>query len=562
MDYKRLNEWIEKHQSTLQRIMMPLLVLMVAGVCLLVYMTGGLKYVYAHSMYIPIFLSGILFGAKGGIFIGLLAGIALGPMIPLDVSTGEQQTLFSWFFRSGIFIFTGYLCGMASDSLRSYVQHIDWISKHDLSSNLPNRKALLERLESISATPPSSAKANILAIISIENNRELLSTFGVSILDKTMVQLRKRLQNKESQIQSIYRVNTAQLAVLISDISTQNEKSFFDKLSAIFHEPVLFEDIPIHIDIRTGYIPLNESQAAPEIQLQKAKSALAEACYRASDYVGFSPEISTASRENIVMLGELKNALSNEQLSLHYQPKVNIATGAVDGVEALLRWNHPQKGNIPPGIFIPRAEESTLINQITFFVLDQAMAQIILWQQAGINVSVAVNISARNLLQPDFSSVVFCLLEHHGLRGEQLELEITEGALMLDAKRAIVELNKLADAKIVLSIDDFGTGYSSLQYLHQLPVSLIKIDQSFVHRLPDDSAISIVETAIIMAHKMNIRTIAEGIEKRETYDFLKKIGCDMAQGYLISRPLPANEYAKWHTQYNGAFESKAAALLS
>lgn len=140
------------------------------------------------------------------------------------------------------------------------------------------------------------------------------------------------------------------------------------------------------------------------------------------------------------------------------------------------------------------------------------------WQQSGINIPIAVNISARNLLQPDFSSVVFLLLAHHGLIGEQLELEITEGALMLDAQLAIVELNKLADAKITLSIDDFGTGYSSLQYLHQLPVSFLKIDQSFVRRLPaDKSAISIVETAVGMAHKMNIQTIAEGIDTASAF---------------------------------------------
>ncbi|WP_372883258.1 putative bifunctional diguanylate cyclase/phosphodiesterase [Psychromonas sp.] len=551
MDYRSLYKWIEKHQSTLQLITIPLLLLMVAGVYLLVYMTGGLKYVYVHTMYIPILLAGIICGIKGGIFIGSLAGLIVGPLMPLDISTGEAQKTFSWLYRCGIFTLTGFLCGVASDTIRSYLRYINWLSRHDLPSNLPNRQAVIEQLEQISENHADAADAHIVAIISIENNRELLSTFGVTILDQAMVQLHKRLQEKKSQILSIFRLNSAQLALLIGDISDHDEKRFFDKLSASFREPILFEEIPIHIDVRIGYVPLSGPQVAPELQLQKAQSALTEACYRASDHVGFSQAISTASRENLVMLGELKEALTKKQLSLHYQPKVDIATGAVHSVEALIRWQHPQKGNIPPGIFIPRAEESTLINQITYFVLERAMTQMVLWQQAGINITVAVNISARNLLQPDFCNVVFCLLEHHGLSGEQLELEITEGALMLDAQRAIEELNRLANAKIVLSIDDFGTGYSSLQYLHQLPVSLIKIDQSFIRRLPaDESATSIVETAISMAHKMSIKTIAEGIEERETYDFLEKIGCDMAQGYIISRPLPGDEYANWHKQYN------------
>ncbi|MGB5444909.1 MAG: bifunctional diguanylate cyclase/phosphodiesterase [Psychromonas sp.] len=554
MDYHKLYKWIEKHQRSLKPIMIPIILSLVTSVYLLVYMTGGLKYVYVHTMYIPILLAGIIFGIRGGIFIALIAGLVLGPMMPLDVSTGEQQQIISWLFRIVFFMLMGFLCGMASDINRSYLRHINWLSRHDLPSNLPNRQILFERLDQLFKERSDPEETHIVAIVSIENNRELLSIFGMTIIDQAIVQIHQRLQQTESQVQSVYRINTAQLAVLISDISSHNEKPFFDKLCTTFREPIVFENIPIHLDIRIGYVPLDESQVAPEIHLQQAQSALADACYRASDYVGFSPAISIASRENLVMLGELKEALSKKQLSLHYQPKVDIATGTVHGVEALLRWQHPQKGNIPPGVFIPRAEESTLINQITYFALEQAMTQIVLWQQSGINIPVAVNISARNLLQPDFCNVVLMLLEYHGLNGAQLELEITESALMLDAQRTIVELQKLADANIVLSIDDFGTGYSSLQYLHQLPVSLIKIDQSFTRRLPaDESAISIVETAVIMAHKMNIKAIAEGVEERDTYDFLEKIGCDMAQGYLISRPLPGEEYTNWHRRHNGIF---------
>ena len=552
MDSKQLYVWIEKYQRRMQLLMMPLLLLLVTGVYSLVYMSGGVKYVYVHVMYIPILLSGIAFGIRGGIFIGLLAGLVLGPMMPLEVSTGELQKMFDWLFRAGFFTLMGFLCGVASDSVRSYLGHMKWLSRHDLSSNLPNRNALIEQLEQISLDQAGTAVTHILAIISIENEKELLSTFGISVINNAIAQLVVRLQKKESQMLSIFRISTVQLAVLMSHAPNQKSERFFDQLSTAFREPILFEGIPIHVDVRMGYVALADSQVSPESYLQKAESALAEACYKACDYVSFNAAISTASRENLVMLGELKDALTKKQLSLYYQPKVDISTGIVHGVEALMRWNHPQRGNIPPGIFIPRAEESTLINQITYFALNEAMKQTVLWQKSGINIPIAVNISARNLLQPDFSSVVFLLLEHHGLRGEQLELEVTEGALMLDAQRAILELNKLADAKIALSIDDFGTGYSSLQYLHQLPVSFLKIDQSFVRRLPSDkSAISIVETAVSMAHKMNIKTIAEGIEDKEIYDFLKSIGCDMAQGYMISRPLPGEKYAKWHTQNNG-----------
>lgn len=185
-----------------------------------------------------------------------------------------------------------------------------------------------------------------------------------------------------------------------------------------------------------------------------------------------------------------------------------------------------------------------------------------LWRQHNINIPIAVNISTRNLLQPNFFNQVVRLLERYDLSGGQLELELTEGALMLDVERTIAELNKLASAKITISIDDFGTGYSSLQYLHELPVSFIKIDQSFVRRLSSNkSAVSIVEAAIKMAHDMGVKTIAEGIKNRETYNLLANIGCDLAQGFMISRPLPAEEYTKWHTKNYGYFGSEAMVLF-
>ncbi|MFT6925748.1 MAG: EAL domain-containing protein (putative c-di-GMP-specific phosphodiesterase class I) [Psychromonas sp.] len=548
---KKLYVWIKKHHRRIEPLMLPIIVLLVTGVYTLVYMTGGSKYVYAHTMYIPILIAGMVFGIRGGVLIGLLAGLVLGPLMPLEVSTGEAQAMLDWLFRCGFFILIGFICGATTDSVRSYLRHIKWLAHHDPFSGLPNRAALFEKLKEILY---DQSNAYIFALISIENEKELLPVFGFSIVDNAIVQLLKRLQKKTPQILSVFRINTAQLGVLVRLSSNWEDQHFFDELSTVFREPILFEEIPIHLDIRMGSTVLIDCNEPPERSLQKAESALAEACYKACDHISFTPAIATTSRENIIMQGELQNALTNKQLALHYQPKVVISTGAVHSVEALLRWNHPQKGNIPPGIFIPRAEESTLINQITFYVLNEAMIQMVLWKKSGINIPVAVNISAHNLLQSDFSNVVFFLLEYHGLGGEQLELEITEGALMLDTQRAIVELNKLSEAKITLSIDDFGTGYSSLQYLHQLPVSFIKIDQSFVGRLPTDkSAISIVDMAISMAHKMHIKTIAEGIDDKQKYDFLKNIGCDLAQGYIISRPLPGNEYAKWHRQNNGVF---------
>jgi EAL domain-containing protein (putative c-di-GMP-specific phosphodiesterase class I) len=340
-------------------------------------------------------------------------------------------------------------------------------------------------------------------------------------------------------------------------IITQNNRESEHLLNEIIEatrEPVCYNKIAIHVDTRMGVNTFSQMIKNPEKYLQEAESALTVARQKAQDKVIYHPKLLTVTEENLSILGELKDAILKKHLSLHYQPKIHLPTGQVRGVEALMRWQHPERGNIPPGAFIPRAEQSTLIQMVTEFALEQAIEQIVQWQENHIDIPVAVNISTRNLLHPGFAGFVFQLLDRYGVNGESLELEVTEGALMMDMERTIIELVKLAGLKIIISIDDFGTGYSSLQYLHQLPVSLIKIDQSFVRRLPDDKgAVAIIKAAVMLAQNMGIKVIAEGVETREIYDYLAGIGCDMVQGYFVSRPLPPKDFEKWHAQCKGIF---------
>jgi EAL domain-containing protein (putative c-di-GMP-specific phosphodiesterase class I) len=321
----------------------------------------------------------------------------------------------------------------------------------------------------------------------------------------------------------------------------------------------LLNGIPIHIDTRMGSVAFNQVELPPETYLQQAETALTVAQKKAVDWIAYHPELVRFTEENLAILGSLKNAITQGQLSLAYQPKVCLRTGAVHGAEALIRWNHPQRGPLPPEAFIPRIEQSTLIQIITEFVLEQAIRQMAQWLRHDLILPVAVNISTRNLLQPGFTDLVASLLDQHGIDGASLELEITEGALMMDMERSIAELARMSELNIIISIDDFGTGYSSLQYLHRLPISLIKIDQSFVHRLPaDKGAVSIVEAAVMLAHRMGIKVIAEGVEHPAVHGFLADIGCDMAQGFLISPPLPAQAFADWHRQCSGRFSLATA----
>ena len=507
---------------------------------------AAVKFVYSHSMYFPVLLAGFVFGIGGGVLAGLLGGIALGPFMPIDVTTGELQNTLNWLYRTGFFVLVGVVSGTASESARSYLRHLKWVALHDAGTQLPNRNALFDALSRMKKER-RAANSSLLVVISLENVIELKSAFGFDVIEEIIRQSAWRYQDILPNKIPVYRIDTEQIALLVNWQAAEQVDALLRKLVDASQQPIGFNGIPIHADSRLGYVTFGKVEQAPETYLQRAESALIAAHENGLECVAYSPNISIIARENLSVLGNLTTAIEQGQLSLHYQPKVGFATGQVSSVEALMRWHHPERGNIPPAAFIPRAEQSTLIHLITEFALEQAMEQIVRWGKSGIELPVAVNISPRNLLHPGFSDLVLRLLQRYGVSGELLELEVTESALMTDLEHVIVELTRLADAKIILSIDDFGTGYSSLQYLHKLPISLIKIDQSFVRRLgTDKGAAHIVEAAVTLARRMGMKTIAEGVETEEVYDLLENLGCDIAQGFLISPALPAGDFEKWY----------------
>jgi EAL domain-containing protein (putative c-di-GMP-specific phosphodiesterase class I) len=245
-------------------------------------------------------------------------------------------------------------------------------------------------------------------------------------------------------------------------------------------------------------------------------------------------------------LGELRQALDRGELVLHYQPKLLLESGRIPGVEALVRWQHPEHGLLPPGEFVPLAEQTGLIKPLTTFVLRAALAQVGDWQREGFDLSIAVNISERSLLDPDFPDEVMCMLLDAGVPPHLLELEITEGTIMADPVRAAAVLRRLDDLGIVLSLDDFGTGYSSLSRLRELPISEIKIDRSFSVRIDtDERDVAIMRSAIELGHNLGCSVVAEGLETAEALQRVTSLGCDTGQGFHIARPLDAGAISDW-----------------
>jgi EAL domain-containing protein (putative c-di-GMP-specific phosphodiesterase class I) len=246
------------------------------------------------------------------------------------------------------------------------------------------------------------------------------------------------------------------------------------------------------------------------------------------------------------MIGELRLAIERGELVLHYQPTVTLRTGDVVGVEALLRWQHPERGILGPGAFIPIAEQTSLIRPLTLHVVERALEQCRRWENEGHTLSVAVNVSARNLLDPGFVGAVAASLRRWSLDAARLELEITETALMENHERVVGALRDLDRLGVVLAIDDFGVGYSSLSYLKSLPIGVLKIDRSFVMAMGADAAdAAIVRSTVDLGHSLGLRVVAEGIENQEALEALQALGCGLGQGFHIGRPLPGPALGRW-----------------
>ncbi len=542
----RLVGWIEENGRAFRRWMAPLILVMILAVYVLVYATGGIKFVFSHSMYLPILLAGLVFGLRGGLLAGLLGGLVLGPAMPIDTVTGEMQQTINWLYRTGFFALIGILSGVASDGVREYMSHLGWLARQDQRTGLPNRLALREDLARQLASGAEDRGFQALVVVSLDNAKELDAAFGTDLTEDLARQVAARCRQSDSLVDKVYSLSLKEEAFLVSAPSADELSGKLRELLEQFKQPFQYRGISVHGDISLAEVPLVDRDMDAEVCLRRAEAALLAGREKGHRLSIYSDEIDNDISDNIHLLGELKVALESGQLLMHYQPKVR-ANGRVDSVEALMRWQHPKMGNIPPGKFIPRAEKSTLINQLTDFAIDSALAQQARWRTQGMDLVVAVNVSAENLMDPKFVNRVLEMLSRHGVPGHRLELEITEGSFIYDIGHTIRELTRLAGAKISIAIDDFGTGYSSLKYLYDLPASVIKVDQSFIRTLPDDQgAASIVETATGLAARLGLEVVAEGVETLGAYEYLREIGCDVLQGYYISRPVAADDLSDWY----------------
>ena len=422
------------------------------------------------------------------------------------------------------------------------VNDLEYMAHHDSLTGLPNR-ALFHETFKERITRPEFGNG-VLLLLDLDRFKEVNDTLGHHIGDKLLQEIGPRLERVFSGRKIlISRLGGDEFTVLIDDISDKETilRITADLLSSL-REPIIVDEMKLEIDASIGIAKYPADGKDSHELLRSADVAMYEAKGKGGGIVIYDRSVDKHTPERLALISELNSAIREGQLELHYQPKVNLKDGGVIGFEALVRWRHHEMGLLYPDKFIPLAEVSDAIHYLTQEVLGQALQQQQEWIAKGYMLPVAVNLSARNLIDDRCIIVLRDLIKRYAVKPGMLELELTETALMHDPEAAVELLNQIAELGIKLTIDDFGTGYSSLSYLRRMPISALKIDTEFViNMLANDQDSIIVSSTIALAHNLNLDVVAEGVENIETMERLKEMDCDLVQGYYIGKPKPWHE---------------------
>jgi diguanylate cyclase (GGDEF)-like protein/PAS domain S-box-containing protein len=429
-------------------------------------------------------------------------------------------------------------------------EKLEFLSHYDPLTRLPNRDLLSDRLQHGIQRQQRDGKQLAVLLIDLDRFKHINETLSHRVGDALLQELAARLRVHMRSADTVARVGGDEFVLLLeNDVSLLAISSFARKVLSLLSEPVLVDDNPLYVTASIGISLFPNDGDTPEDLLRHADVAL----YKVKDqgrngFQFFEAEMTTYAYENLLLESALRVAVGRNELRVHYQPQVNLANGELCGVEALVRWQHPALGLIPPGQFIPLAEDAGLIGMIGEWVLRESCRQMMAWEARGFRMPrVSVNLSVQQINRDTLLPMVAGILRETGLSSDRLELEVTESMIMRQSDMTNGVLDDLRELGVKLAIDDFGTGYSSLAYLNKIPLHRLKIDQSFVRGIGrDKNADAIVRTIIALARSLGLETVAEGVEEQSQADFLARELCDVCQGFLFSRPVEAKEiHARW-----------------
>jgi diguanylate cyclase (GGDEF)-like protein/PAS domain S-box-containing protein len=430
---------------------------------------------------------------------------------------------------------------------------LKWIAHDHVLTGLPNRASVEERLSHLTLNSQWPNRLLAVAYLDLDDFKSVNDTFGYKLGDELLVTLSKRMSDVLSKNDTLGRIGGDEFIIIIADLEkTEDCEPILKRLLEVIAEPVTLGDAVVNISASIGvsFNPLDAVDVDPLIR--QASQAMWDAkqsgknCYRQ-----FDTAQDNATKVQRQLIDDVGAALINNEFVMHYQPKVNMRTSEVIGVEALIRWQHPERGIIPPLDFLPAIEGHAISLELGEWVIHKALNQISQWQSLRINLPISVNISAYQLTQKNFPDRLSILLAAHPLVSpHRLELEILETSALSDLSQVSGIMKTCQDMGVSFALDDFGTGYSSLTYLRRLPAYMIKIDQSFVRNmLEDEDDLAIVEGVIALTKSFKLDVIAEGVESIEHGTALLRLGCELAQGYGIARPMPASDIPEWASSW-------------
>jgi diguanylate cyclase (GGDEF)-like protein len=444
----------------------------------------------------------------------------------------------------------------ASKRLRRQAHENDRLARYDPLTELPNRTLFRERVaQALAARTGGTTLAGRVAVLLLDLDafKQINDTLGHRAGDAVLREVAARLRAQLHPDTVLARLGSDEYAILHAEsYEVADALAVAAKVQSAMQAPVTFDGVALNVEVSIGIALVPDHAREADELLQRADMALDRARTRRGRVEVYSPEHHRSGTERLALLGEVRPALERGEFTLFYQPQIALRTGRVTGVEALLRWRHPQRGMIPPLQFISLIEQTALVGPVTLHVIDLALRQAANWRQAGLQLGMSVNLSARNLHDPELPEQILALLARHSVPAPTLTVEVTESAAMADPATAVEVLEALGALGVGASIDDFGSGNASIAYLAKLPVGELKIDRSFVTPMcesPREEAI--VRTTIDLARHLGLHVVAEGIETPEVCERLAEMGCDTGQGYLISRPAPAEELTPWLVDHAG-----------
>lgn len=417
---------------------------------------------------------------------------------------------------------------------------------HDSLTGLPNRWLANDRLAGAITRSRRTGKPFTVAMLDLSRFKQINDTLGHHIGDVALKEVARRIVTRVRRSDTVARLGGDDFLLILEGADIPAVRRFIDELRAVLTEPIVLDDMRVSIDFTVGIAAFPAHAETADDLIRRSEIAMYDAKSAHSRVVEYEAGRDEGHLRQLAIVSQLPAALASDQLSLHYQPKADIATGKVRDAEALIRWTHPEFGFIPPDEFISVIEQSGNISSLTNWVIERAARQLRDWDDRGLDIRVSINLSALDLRNNTLPQTIEQSLKRYGVPNSRLALEITESAVMLDPEASLNLLGRLRVAGFRLSIDDFGTGYSSLAQLKRLRVDELKIDKSFIMDLSEESGDAvIVRSTIDLAHSMGLKVVAEGIETAASWAALKRYGCETGQGYLISKPLDAVAFETW-----------------